>query len=1011
MSEPFFNNARGAATLTTMPPFDFDGVVSRIFPLRANIYRLQHFVDNYLNKNLPPSVGEFRPATSHVMFMMINYGRMSSEVADVGWVAQNEVLFNIPLEWYKDGEKGSVFHDWATLAPFIYVDATSSKATGREVYGWPKQLAALTAEVNPWGRHPRNPRRLLTLSANTFSELGVGARPEMNKLFEIWHSPPPTLTQVPPDPFNLLNPLMAWPRAMANSMEMFSGYMDTLMRSPLRGYPSYGTNDLGGQAAKLLELMSQMGESSGLNTINLKQFRGLSDPREACYQSVCNSRMEVKRFVSGGMLADTDLLRGDPSAGFRIKVHRTPTHPIIETLGLEVEEESHGVATLRPEFPMWNEVDMRYGVGETLAWRAGRGEWQIPGSSEEALPRREKRARFRTPGDSFNTARGGAEEEIGGGLNFSDVTVRVLPLLAANDRLQKFVDDYLNSDDGEPNQEGYRFEAWGSYVYLIVNSYGEMTSTMANIGNWANRGVWFSIPIKWYWAQLDEDGNVKKDKKGNELKELVSTGFTAPYLFVDEEIAATTAREVNGWPTMMADIDSPPSAWMGLGGPDAIHRGHLQMDTDVFTTLGAGQELQRRRVMEISEGDIVDQFDYRGRMLVDTQWAPKLIETMNDKGRQRYGRTNGEDHGPVDDGPLTDLKALALEVFARDKPMNHVSLKQFRDSEFPDKACYQAVVNQETIIKQVKDCREIDELLHVELHRYPTLPIVETLGLAVKKSEIREGTPVDILQPIRPFWLRGHVFTGNSHEICSRAGSLKWKVLKPSTDATDDGEDRLDCYFAQKPEDIGVGRSLVAAIDQPTESDFVHKTDETEIENDEPKDGEAGAEGTGFSAPDWRRTRGGIKPNLHFTKIVCERWAADPPKDGRLTLDQARKAVESVEPQTALESILSHEWEDWGNPRWYQREQLRKKESKDKKVRRKGDDRADYAPTMPADIEPRPDVCLRADSVGNVGEDLFKDGSFEIWPSLEVDRAQQFLCYKDPTETASAAGDSRRGKK
>ena len=46
--------------------------------------------------------------------------------------------------------------------------------------------------------------------------------------------------------------------------------------------------------------------------------------------------------------------------------------------------------------------------------------------------------------------------------------------------------------------------------------------------------------------------------------------------------------------------------------------------------------------------------------------------------------------------------------------------------EHPEEACYQAITCQEQIIEHVYDCREIDDLVHVALHRYPTLPIAST---------------------------------------------------------------------------------------------------------------------------------------------------------------------------------------------------------------------------------------------------------------------------------------------
>ena len=109
MSRPFFNEARGAAVITGKPPFDFEGVSMRTFPLRAEMQVLHTFIERYLNM-MPPEIAHFRPYVPYVYLMILNYGQMSSEIGDSGWVSQNEVAFAVPLEWYKkiDGELRAV---------------------------------------------------------------------------------------------------------------------------------------------------------------------------------------------------------------------------------------------------------------------------------------------------------------------------------------------------------------------------------------------------------------------------------------------------------------------------------------------------------------------------------------------------------------------------------------------------------------------------------------------------------------------------------------------------------------------------------------------------------------------------------------------------------------------------------------------------------------------------------------------------------------------------------------
>jgi len=61
------------------PPFNFENVTSRVFPIKANMARLTRFCDQYLNSGDDEKSRhlEFRPALPYVYLMVINYGSMS----------------------------------------------------------------------------------------------------------------------------------------------------------------------------------------------------------------------------------------------------------------------------------------------------------------------------------------------------------------------------------------------------------------------------------------------------------------------------------------------------------------------------------------------------------------------------------------------------------------------------------------------------------------------------------------------------------------------------------------------------------------------------------------------------------------------------------------------------------------------------------------------------------------------------------------------------------------------
>jgi len=73
MKNPLFNNARGSAsTLQFKPPFSFKDMTVSVFPLRANLSRLQAFCDQYLNQNSEEI--RFQVYLPYVFLQILDYG-------------------------------------------------------------------------------------------------------------------------------------------------------------------------------------------------------------------------------------------------------------------------------------------------------------------------------------------------------------------------------------------------------------------------------------------------------------------------------------------------------------------------------------------------------------------------------------------------------------------------------------------------------------------------------------------------------------------------------------------------------------------------------------------------------------------------------------------------------------------------------------------------------------------------------------------------------------------------
>src|SRR3989442_135198 len=97
---PRFSDCGGVYhTPVFVPPFHFEGMTTRFFPLRARLPVLQNFVDRYLNI-IPPELGRFRAFLPYVYLLLVDYGKMALQASNLGWLAQHEVGFMVPVEWY-----------------------------------------------------------------------------------------------------------------------------------------------------------------------------------------------------------------------------------------------------------------------------------------------------------------------------------------------------------------------------------------------------------------------------------------------------------------------------------------------------------------------------------------------------------------------------------------------------------------------------------------------------------------------------------------------------------------------------------------------------------------------------------------------------------------------------------------------------------------------------------------------------------------------------------------------
>jgi hypothetical protein len=984
----------GQGQLPVRPPFEFTGVTSRVFPLKANMARLTQFVDAYVNMDIPPEIAHFKPALPYVYMMVLDYGSMSSasmQAQNVGWVSQHEVTFTVPLQrWCKEGGQ-LVFKDWAAVSPFIFVDDEVSLTTGREVYGWPKMAGRVDAVTPMWEHHPLEGERLFAFSASVFPKVYAGESEEQRVLLQIDSDPRLRLSEFPPDPGNAWAPWVVWQQAATSSLQLMGQAADMVLALRSRGYRTsrnpaslkamagrgldyalrlgpellrkqvtasanrlLGTGFIGGQAA------APGGSAVAFDNITVKQFRDAQEPERACYKALIRSRMGIERFNGGGLLGDAGLLRGDPSGGYTIRVHRYEAMPIIQSLGIEVAKDDHHadgthVSLLKPVFPFWSDVDLYYGAGEPICSRLyaqgveGLENWiqeeatanvdtgqsaSDPGMTGDApvsafgyasATLGEQVAARPASGD-YNNALGAATMPVVGPFHFPDLTQHVYPLLADRKQLEAFVTHNLNLPLAG---SGLRFETVGAYAYLMVNVIGNQNGTMwssANdIGWWAEREVSFCVPVKWF----------RTNAQGHE--ELISIALVSPFVYASNGRAVATDREVMGRATWRAQIDSPEDVWLDPSGPNRP-RSYLEMSTEVFPALGYGQKAEQRTLLQVDAGDVLPYNDNVGWRMVGERFGVHLIEELMRKTALREERAEA----------LAQARAMALEVLAHGQPINFLTLKQYRDAGDVSQACYQALVHTRRCIDRVYDLREIENRVHVRVHRFPGHPIVQSLGLQIKSTDSSGGHVVDNLQPQRPFWMRASVREELSSTVAVRRPDGSWHLPHPwldegarRNDSGDDARNHGAPYF-QAP---GLTRVAAPWPEQPQRL----RAHQSKLLHDALRDSLTQAQkallAMDAAARDELRSRllpahGQAMLALLAARDVAafvEGQQADPalkleaallnaglvfePPQGpvqRFSHEQARAAILALdEVQLVLEAVLGEEWENWGNPRWF----------------------------------------------------------------------------------------------
>ena len=321
-------------------PYDIKGVNLHGFVIEGSTTKLQELCDKYLNE---PANGEieYRPVSKYVILSFNIIESLSSinpPYRDRGTIDEKEAMFWVLTMAGK--RNGSLFvpERLAWFIPHLYIDSSPALISGREIYGFSKQMAV--PEIPPSDREPD----LFTLETLIFKEFIPDTPSENARLLEVKRiergdSHPAIKT------YETLE-------------EVFKETIGLL-------FDRDGTIEIPGWQFSINLLSYILGRIVPM--VGLKQFRDVKDSRRACYQAIVEAPMQLTKFHRGKLYGFDNF--GDR---YLLKIKKCASDPLVEEMGLSTinspEEDLYYVPI---KVALFLNFDFTLKNG-TAVWEAGR---------------------------------------------------------------------------------------------------------------------------------------------------------------------------------------------------------------------------------------------------------------------------------------------------------------------------------------------------------------------------------------------------------------------------------------------------------------------------------------------------------------------------------------------------------------------------------------------------------------------------------------------------------------
>jgi hypothetical protein len=267
------------------------------FLLEADVARLRALCNKYLNSPAQGHV-DYHPLVPRVVLGVADISRFNIGAVDKQpfWTPEIDIAFWVPVVAVKQIAGIYFAERFAWFLPYVFVDNAWAFASGREVYGFPKEMA--TFQI-PRGAADA---ALFTVDTLAVKQYDPASEARVERLL--------TVRRVGDGQVGELA------KTWTEVEEAFREFRWMLAGS--EGKVTLPGIDL------VIELIKFLVDHE-YPMVFLKQFRDVTDGMKACYQAIIEGMTKISNFKTGGWLAGQ----------YELTVEAFASHPIVQELGLK----------------------------------------------------------------------------------------------------------------------------------------------------------------------------------------------------------------------------------------------------------------------------------------------------------------------------------------------------------------------------------------------------------------------------------------------------------------------------------------------------------------------------------------------------------------------------------------------------------------------------------------------------------------------------------------------------